>query len=143
MTEICVHDGKLTLDELDQNLKENCHNDQHAWLNLTENRKYNFRSSFIVYFCRCGTFGQIQSFLVEFNYLIFVVVIFQSCSNCYGLSDSVIFKPIFGHIDSVKLTSLGYRGRKKIEKFDLSKNFELPINLDSFVKAFFCCWLAT
>ena len=82
-------------------------------------------------------FGQTQSFSVDFNKLTFVIVIFWSCSKSYGSSVSVIFKLIFGHIDSVKLTSLGYRGRKKVEKFDRSKNFELPINLDSFVKAFF------
>ena len=30
----------------------------------------------------------------------------RSCSISYGLSVSVIFKPFFGHIDSVKLTCL-------------------------------------
>ena len=58
--------------------------------------------------CYISTFGQIQSFSVEFNKLTFVVVIFWSCSNSYGLSVSVIFKPIFGHIDSVKLLASAY-----------------------------------
>ena len=66
----------------------------------------------IIYFLRWGIififsiFGQIQSFSVEFNKLTFVIVISRSCSKSYGLSVSVTFKPIFGHIDSVKLTSL-------------------------------------
>ena len=51
-------------------------------------------------------FGQIQSFSVEFNKLTLVIVNFWSCSNSYGSSVLVKFKPVFGHIDSVKLTSL-------------------------------------
>ena len=117
MTEICEHDRKLTtmnihLMNLTKILNKYCHNDKYVWLNMTENPKYNIRSSSIVYFHRCGiifkisTFGQIQSFSVEFNKLTFFVVIFRSCLNRYGLLVSVISKPFFGHIDSVKLTSL-------------------------------------
>ena len=63
-------------------------------------------SVFVVLFFIFSTFGQIQSFSVEFKKLMFIVVIFWSCSNSYGSSVLVIFKPIFSHIDSVKLTSL-------------------------------------
>ena len=37
------------------------------------------------------TFGQIQLFSIKFNKLMFLVVIFRSCSNSKGLSTSVIF----------------------------------------------------
>ena len=65
-------------------------------------------------------FGQVQSstFVVVGLFFKFSIVFgrvqrvsvrhchFRSCSNSYGLLVLVIFKPIFGHIDSVKLTSL-------------------------------------
>ena len=109
MTEIFEYDQKMTATNMNllnmtENFDKNCPNGEHERLNMTE----------IIF----SSFSQIQSFLVEFNKLTLIVFPFRSCSNRYGSSVLVIFKPNFGHIHSVKLTSLQFFAKtRKLEGF--------------------------
>ena len=56
-------------------------------------------------------FGHIHQFFGQVQWLMFVGVIFWSCSSVQVHQCEfflVIFQPIFGHIESVEITSLIY-----------------------------------
>ena len=97
MTKIFEHDRKMTtnvnLFNMTKNLNKNCQNDEHERLNMTKNNYiFDFWSNSIV-------FGQVQQVNVPHCH-------FLAMFKQIRLVGFVIFKPIFGQIDSVKLTNL-------------------------------------
>ena len=122
------------------------------WKKISSQRRTltgEYDQKFMLYVACCTIW-----FLVIFNPLIFVVVVifmifsifghihrlrfvvvnFQSCSNSESSSVSVIFKPIFGHLYSVKLSSL-------IFPVTLTTFFFLSFFLSSFLSFFLSCFL--
>ena len=118
----------IHLMNLTEILNKYCHNDEHVWLNMTENPKYNIQSSSIVDFHRCGIIFYI--FYFRSNSIIFGRVQQVNVPRCHFLVmfkqiwfvSLVIFKSFLGHIDSVKLTSLYKKLNFTINCFLLFRN---------------------